>query len=253
MKRKPASTKTVSTETVSTETVITETASPHARKFHLRERLRGWQDDLRGPCLSALLVLQVLFIFIIIPLTSAGTLPHVFVDIFQLTLALVSVFVLPGRRLTHSVILLGFGLTLIASSVPALDLTQLLHYLGLFLFTGAVSFDIAKVIFSGEVTHNRVQGAIVVYLNLGLIYATLFAYLVHLSPGAFSNISLHPRPQFGQLVYFSLSTLTTAGYGDIVPLQPLARGLCNLEAVSGQLFLATLLARLVNLQAAARK
>ena len=248
MKRKPTSAKTVLTGAVSTET-----ASSHTRKFHLRERLRGWQDDLRGPCLSVLLVLQVLFIFLIIPLTSAGTLSAAFVDVFQLTLALVSVFVLPGRRLTHLVILLGFVLTLVASSVPALDPGQTLHYLGLFLFTGAVSFDIAKVIFSGEVTHNRVQGAIVVYLNLSLIYATLYAYLVHLSPGAFSNISGHPRPQFGQLVYFSLSTLTTVGYGDIVPLQPLARGLSSLEAVSGQLFLATLLARLVNLQVSLRK
>lgn len=235
------------------KTTFTESAKPHPHKFRLRERLRGWQKALRGPCFVALLAFQVLFIFIIIPLTSAGTLPHAFVDIFQLTLALVSIFVLPGQRLVHLVILLGFGLTLFASSVPALDPNQLLHYLGLFLFTGAVSFDIAKDIFSGEAVHHRVQGAIIVYLNLGLIYATIYAYLFHLSPGAFADISLKPRPQFGQLVYFSLSTLTTAGAGNIMPLQPLARGLCSMEAVSGQLFLATLLARLVNLQMTARK
>jgi voltage-gated potassium channel Kch len=49
------------------------------------------------------------------------------------------------------------------------------------------------------------------------------------------------------LTYFSLSTLTTTGYGDVVPVLPLARSLANLEAVMGQLFPATLLARIVAL------
>jgi voltage-gated potassium channel Kch len=50
------------------------------------------------------------------------------------------------------------------------------------------------------------------------------------------------------LLYFSFSTLTTVGYGDIVPVYPLARNLANLEAVIGQLFPATLLARLISLE-----
>ena len=77
--------------------------------------------------------------------------------------------------------------------------------------------------------------------------------LSHLSPGAFSHVSSSPRPQFGQLLYFSLATLTTTGYGDLVPLHPIARSLSNLESVTGQLFLATLLARLVNLQLVQRR
>lgn len=231
----------------------TEAAALPAPRVFLH-RLRGWQDALREPCLSALLVIQVLFIFLVIPLTSEGTLRRTVADCFQLTLALTSVFVLPGLGLTRIVILLGFGLSLITSSVPALDPTRLLHYLGLFLFTGAVSVGIAKAVFSdGEVTHHRVQGAVVVYLNLALIFASVYAYLCHISPGAFSNVSVSPRPLFGQLLYFSLATLTTTGYGDIVPLHPLARSLSNLESVTGQIFLATLLARLVNLQLAQRK
>ncbi|HTC04866.1 MAG TPA: potassium channel family protein, partial [Xanthobacteraceae bacterium] len=50
------------------------------------------------------------------------------------------------------------------------------------------------------------------------------------------------------LLYFSFSTLTTVGYGDITPVYPLARNLANLEAVIGQLFPATLLARLISLE-----
>ena len=52
------------------------------------------------------------------------------------------------------------------------------------------------------------------------------------------------------LTYFSVATITTAGYGDIVPIHPIARSLANLEAVFGQLFPATLLARLVALHLA---
>ena len=50
------------------------------------------------------------------------------------------------------------------------------------------------------------------------------------------------------LIYFSFVTLTTTGYGDVFPLHPIARSLCNLEAVIGQLYPATLLARLVTLE-----
>jgi voltage-gated potassium channel Kch len=54
------------------------------------------------------------------------------------------------------------------------------------------------------------------------------------------------------LIYFSFVTLTTVGYGDVVPLHPIARGLVNMEAIIGQLYPATLLARLVTLEIEAR-
>ncbi len=57
----------------------------------------------------------------------------------------------------------------------------------------------------------------------------------------------------GRLLYFILMTLTTTGYGDIVPLDPVARSLATLEAVIGQLFPATLLARLVTLEMQGRR
>ena len=50
------------------------------------------------------------------------------------------------------------------------------------------------------------------------------------------------------LVYFSFVTLTSVGYGDIVPLHPVVRGIANVEAIIGQLYPATLLARLVTLE-----
>lgn len=52
--------------------------------------------------------------------------------------------------------------------------------------------------------------------------------------------------QIGELVYFRLTTLTSTGYGDIMPVHPAAGSLANLEGVIGQLFLTILLARLVS-------
>jgi hypothetical protein len=50
------------------------------------------------------------------------------------------------------------------------------------------------------------------------------------------------------MLYFSLTTLTTTGFGDITPVHPFARSLANLEAIIGQLYPATILARLVTLE-----
>jgi hypothetical protein len=55
------------------------------------------------------------------------------------------------------------------------------------------------------------------------------------------------------MLYFSFTTLTTTGYGDIVPIDPLARGLANLESVVGPLYLAITIARLVTLEMADRR
>ena len=104
-------------------------------------------------------------------------------------------------------------------------------------------------------THHRIQGAIVLYLIIALAFAALYKIMITLIPGAISllpggndHLAVGPR-----LLYFSLVTLTSTGYGDIVPLHPLARSLANLEAVIGQLFPATLLARIVTLELHARR
>jgi hypothetical protein len=66
---------------------------------------------------------------------------------------------------------------------------------------------------------------------------------------AFSGFAVEDKPALlGNLVYFSFVTLTTIGYGDIAPVHPVARSLCNLEGVIGQLYPATLLAGLVTLE-----
>jgi hypothetical protein len=107
----------------------------------------------------------------------------------------------------------------------------------------------------GRVTAHRVQGAVLVYLNVAALCAIAFDVLATHAPGAIASttggmLSTDPRARMAELSYFSLATITTTGYGDLVPVHPLARSLANLEALFGQLFPATLLARLVALHLA---
>ena len=111
---------------------------------------------------------------------------------------------------------------------------------------------VGQVVFGhGRVTFHRIQGAIAFYLLIAVIFAYFYLLLVTVVPNAF-NQSIVLTDPFGasRLLYFSFATLTTTGYGDIAPVHPLARSLANLEAVIGQLFPATLLARIVTLQLA---
>ncbi len=97
-----------------------------------------------------------------------------------------------------------------------------------------------------RVTRETVQLGLSCYLLLGLLWAAAYATLELLQPG---SLSLPPgmsvQAAYGQASYFSFVTLTTVGYGDILPVTPAARGLANLEAVAGVLFVAVFIARLI--------
>jgi len=99
-----------------------------------------------------------------------------------------------------------------------------------------------------------VLGAVLFYLMIAVIFAALFMFLGTLVPHAFTGLEVKDDPALAsQLIYFSFTTMTTSGYGDIAPLHPLARSLCNLEAIFGHLYPATLLARLMTLELAHRE
>jgi len=100
---------------------------------------------------------------------------------------------------------------------------------------------------AGPIGYQRVAGAVLTYLLVARVWARLYALLAHLVPGAIvvangnGNVSAEP-----DLVYFSIMTLTTAGYGDIVPGHPVARALASLEAIVGVLFPVVYLSRFVS-------
>ena len=82
---------------------------------------------------------------------------------------------------------------------------------------------------------------------MATIFANAFGLVWQLIPGAFANLqpAAPGTSEFATMFYFSLATLTTTGYGDIVPLNPFARSLAGLESVVGPFYLAITVARLV--------
>jgi voltage-gated potassium channel len=109
---------------------------------------------------------------------------------------------------------------------------------------------IRQIATSREINLKVILGSIIGYLLLGFVYSILVGYIMHIDPSAFSipksvQESLKPVPIYGDSVYFSFVTVATLGYGDIVPIEPYARSLTIWITVSGQLYIATVIALLI--------
>jgi len=132
-----------------------------------------------------------------------------------------------------------------SAGLATLDTLLLLVFLGM--LAVIVLFQVFR---EGPITIQRISGAVVVYLLLGLMWALAYQLIELQQPGSFNFAD---APAIGdtlsaRLVYFSFVTLTTLGYGDITAVSPVARTLAMLEAVIGQLFPAILIARLVSME-----
>ena len=98
-----------------------------------------------------------------------------------------------------------------------------------------------------EVTGDLIAGAAVVYLLMAMMMAIIYKILAIAHPGSFTIPATQINEQM-RFLYFSLVTITTLGYGDIVPNTSLAGALATLEAVIGQLYLVTTVAWLVGVR-----
>jgi hypothetical protein len=143
----------------------------------------------------------------------------------------------------------------VISRIKAPSILDINLFAGSWLLMGiTLGFVVSRAVFApGRVTQHHIMGAILLYLTIAIIFVALFTFIGSLVPKAFSGLSLEDSPALASnLIYFSFVTLTTTGYGDIFPVHPIARSLCNLESIFGQLYAATLLARLVTLELAGR-
>lgn len=105
-----------------------------------------------------------------------------------------------------------------------------------------------------EVTRDSIAGAFCGYILIGVMFAEVYCLLEALVPNSYqisSSAVRFPADSFQlwlMLEYFSFTTLTTLGFGDVIPLTPAARGLAIWEVICGQFYLAVLVAGLVNLR-----
>jgi hypothetical protein len=101
----------------------------------------------------------------------------------------------------------------------------------------------------GEINIHRYQGAFATFLLLGVMFAQGFELVAMVEPGAFQVLGAPATydTMLPRLLYYSFTTLTTLGYGDITPVHPYARSLAVLESLVGVIYPAVLIARLVSL------
>ena len=111
----------------------------------------------------------------------------------------------------------------------------------------AAGFAIRFALGRGAITAERVYAALSAYLLAGLFFGLLYWDIEATWPGSFaeSGTATPARFPLSTAIYFSFVTLATLGYGDVVPKSELVRGLAVLQAVSGQLYIAVTIARLV--------
>lgn len=140
------------------------------------------------------------------------------------------------------------GVGAASSSTQAQGIASIWNGLVLLL---AVVVIIDRVVRLEQVTAQSIYAALSTYLLIGLMFASFFAALGYLVSGPFFADGQPVNSQ--TLQYFSFTTLTTLGYGDFTAAGSLGRALAVLEALAGQVFLATLVARLVSAYAGGRR
>jgi len=134
----------------------------------------------------------------------------------------------------------------------------LLQYLALaavliFFFLSCI-IAVYDVLFGGVIDMNRLVGASCIYLLSGSLWGIVYFLLSAIAPGSFAGVAGDSlSEQLNAFTYHSFVTLTTLGYGDVTPVAPVARTLCYLEAVLGQMYLTVLVAALVGLHIATRR
>lgn len=142
---------------------------------------------------------------------------------------------------------LNIGIAVMALFFHSLIL-ELSSSIFVLLFSVLSCFIAGRHVFSFRDTDaNSLIGAICVYLLLGLIWAMVYVVFLDLWPqSAFQGIVFDGRAsQFDNILYFSFVTLTTSGFGDITPINPLLRTIVYLEMVAGQFYMAILVSSLV--------
>jgi hypothetical protein len=134
-------------------------------------------------------------------------------------------------------------IVLFSNSASVVGLTYLLPVV--LLVTATLPVTISRTLQHRRITHETVLGALCAYVLVGLLFAFVFLAVDELRDGSFfAQEGPHSQSEF---VYFSFVSLTTLGFGDLSPAVGLPQALTVLEALTGQIFLVTLVARLVTL------
>jgi voltage-gated potassium channel len=201
------------------------------------------------------LLISLLLLFLISPFVAAARYGTLVINTAGVIVLLSGIYAMSEQRRLFVVALIGSvaaaatNLLMIVFQNQGIAIAW--HGLTLLLI-GLFSVGILKdVLRRGQISADKIYGAICVYLLIGFAWAFGYGIIELLNPGSFSGLAeIDANDHVGRIMplqYFSFATLTTLGFGDILPRAPVARTLATLEAVTGQIYLTVLIARLVGL------
>jgi ion channel len=212
---------------------------------------RFWLSDWS---LSALLALLVFDAFVLGPLAqfnaAPGFLRPVVATLFLLT-GIVTALRSRAATATLGVVALATAVVRWMNNAhPGLALDRADTALSLVFCSVLTLVILVRVFSAGNVNLHRIQGAVAAYLLFAFTWAFAYKLVLLADPDAFSfaNPAMHHERAIARLLYYSTITLTTVGYGDVTPVNPVAQSLAALEGFTGQLFPAITLARLVAME-----
>lgn len=165
-------------------------------------------------------------------------------------LVVIKSFALPRRLMMiyGAIAIIAFCLEVMSSLGWISYLNQPLSLISQTIFViylAGAAYWIGRDIFNAPtVTIDTVRGGISVYMLIGFVWALLYGIVNTLDANAFSQPLIRPG-SYLRSIHFSFTTLTTLGYGDIVPLSEIAQVLTNLEAIVGQMYSSVLIAILI--------
>lgn len=211
----------------------------------LRKRIKIIWVEEKG--LHALLIILAVQLFILFPFFNEIAVFRIIPVIFYGSLLYIGLlqYTAAGRTTVIWIVAgLIFTLTVIAE-FAAKHWLRAANDIVLIIYCLALAYIVLiRTLSPGPINLFRIEGSIVAFLLIALVFCFLYdlEFLV-MGPEAFRGLGSADKKEF---MYFSLTTLTTVGYGDITPAVPGSRSAANLEALIGQLYPAILIARLVS-------
>lgn len=148
-------------------------------------------------------------------------------------------------RLALALSTLTVALAAIGATSGNQDWLNLATLIQVSLLTLAMGAVLRRVVMAPEVGSRTILGALSVYAVLGILFTFLYGVIDRVQGGPF--FEGHPNPASSDFLFFSYTTLTTTGYGNLVPGGQPGRLVAGLEMMAGQIFLVTLVAGLVSL------
>ena len=200
---------------------------------------------------NSVLFLLVIFTIFIIPLFPIGTHQILY------NLCFTFIFLLSALALNkYRSIMFGTAVFVIAIEWFS-ELLNFLILIKLSLLVNILFFDLIVVLFilqiakAKTVTPQVIFESINGYLMLGISFSILISLVCVFDPNAFNfnRLAEQTNPAFSNMsnyIYFGIITLTTIGYGDVVPITPTAKSLSNFIGITGQMYVAIIIAALVS-------